>query len=100
MTRRILHSPQALADLEDIWSYIARDNPAAADRLLNRIVDVFHLIAESPDIGFEIDAVRPGIRCKPVRRNDVIFYEFAVDSVSILRVLHATMRRCYYTKWV
>lgn len=32
MTRYLL-TPQAFDDLFDIWSYIAQDNPAAADRV-------------------------------------------------------------------
>jgi hypothetical protein len=33
--RRIFRTADAIADLDGIWDYIARDNPAAADRLLS-----------------------------------------------------------------
>ena len=32
-------SPEALADLQEIWVYIAGDNPAAADKLE---ADIYH----------------------------------------------------------
>jgi toxin ParE1/3/4 len=86
---RLLHTPQATADLGDIWSYIAQDNPAAADELLEQIDAAFCLIAATPDIGFRLDVIRPGIRCKPVKRNYLIFYDHRDETVHILRVLHS-----------
>jgi len=42
---------RALLDLKSHWRYIARDNPLAADRLLNAAEETFKVIAENPDIG-------------------------------------------------
>jgi toxin ParE1/3/4 len=36
MNREILRRPQARLDLIEIWSFIADDNEAAADRMLDR----------------------------------------------------------------
>ena len=36
MSGSVLH-PDALTDLTEIWEYIAADNPAAADRVLQEI---------------------------------------------------------------
>jgi toxin ParE1/3/4 len=41
----------ALSDLDEIFSYIASDNPRAARRLVTRIEQVAALIAEQPYIG-------------------------------------------------
>ncbi|TWU09367.1 Plasmid stabilization system protein [Symmachiella macrocystis] len=86
---RLFITPQAKIDLGDIWSYIAQDNPAAADELLGQIDTAFGLIAATPDIGFRLDMIRPGIRCKPVKRNYLIFYDHREETVRILRILHA-----------
>jgi toxin ParE1/3/4 len=86
---RILRAPQADSDLAEIWSYIARDNPAAADRLIRKIDDAFQLIASNPDIGIRQDEIRPGVRCEPVRRRYLIFYEIGDDAV---RVLHGARK--------
>jgi toxin ParE1/3/4 len=41
----------ALADLDEIFAYIAQDNPAAAARLVVRIEEVAARIAETPFMG-------------------------------------------------
>lgn len=85
---RILRTPQAETDLADIWSYIARDNPSAADRLIRQISDTFDLLAVNPDLGIRMDDLRAGLRCKPVRRRYLVFYEVEGDAIHIHRILH------------
>ena len=51
---RIRWTAPALRDLEAIGDYIARDNPAAADRVVLCILDQTELLATHPGIG------RPG----------------------------------------
>ena len=58
MTRRVVVSPLAREDLIDIAAYIARDNPLAADRLLDRLHDKSRLLADFPGIGRPISRVR------------------------------------------
>lgn len=41
----------ALRHLEEIGDYVAHDNPAAADRLVNRILDQVELLEDQPSIG-------------------------------------------------
>ena len=53
MRRKIYRRPQARLDLISIWHYIARDNPDAADQLLDRINDVLQRLAARPLIGRE-----------------------------------------------
>lgn len=89
---RILRTPLADADLANIWSYVARDNAPTADRLIRQISDAFLLLAANPEIGIRQDDIRPGLRCKPVRRHYLIFYEVVGDMLRILRVLHAARR--------
>ena len=40
--------PDAFADLDEIWEYIAEDNLDAADRVLADIHTVLHTLAASP----------------------------------------------------
>ena len=37
MTSRYVLHPEAVRDLEEIWEYIAQDNPDAADRVIDEI---------------------------------------------------------------
>jgi toxin ParE1/3/4 len=46
MPGEILQRPQARLDLIDIWNYIADDNEAAADRMLDRIGGVLQMLSE------------------------------------------------------
>ncbi len=41
-------TPEAVGDLLDIWSFIARDNPRAADRVEAAIFRACDLLADSP----------------------------------------------------
>ena len=43
--------PDAFADLDEIWEYIAEDNIDAADRVLADIHAVLRTLAASPRIG-------------------------------------------------
>ena len=51
---RVRYTPQAKADLTEIFSYIAQDNPAAARRVVAAIRRDIMLVSENPGIG------RPG----------------------------------------
>ena len=51
---RLRYTPQAKSDLAEIFSYIARDNPAAARRVVAAIRRDIMLVSDNPGIG------RPG----------------------------------------
>ncbi len=86
---RIIRTSAAKADLANIWSYVAADNPQAADKLLAQIDAMFELIGQNPNLGFSIEGIKLGLRCKPVKRNYLIFYRTIDDDVYIAHVLHA-----------
>ena len=74
-------------DLIDIWTYVAANNPSAADRVLDRIEQVIGLIAEHPQLGRERPEVLAGIRSLAVL-SWVVCYRIESDTVVIARVLH------------
>jgi len=74
-------------DLVDIWVYVAASNPRAADSVLDRIHDVFLLLAENPLAGRERTEVGPQLRSFPIL-SWLIFYRLEADDVVIARVLH------------
>lgn len=87
----IFWQARALADLQAAQAYIASDNPKAARRTAQRIVDAVERLAATPMIG------RPG-RIVSTRElvvagtPFVIPYRVRNDAVEILRVLHAARR--------
>ncbi len=44
-------SVDAELDLDQIWEYVAEDNPDAADRWIDKLFDAFQSLAQTPGIG-------------------------------------------------
>jgi toxin ParE1/3/4 len=84
---KVLLKPQAEADLIEIWTYIAQESPARADRLLDEIDEKSQTLAQSPFIGKARDELGPHIRSFPIG-NYVLFYQRIKDGIEIIRVLH------------
>jgi len=85
-------APQAEADLDSTWYYVATasGSPEIADRLIDSIVSRFFLLATQPHMGRRRDEdLRPGIRTFPVGEY-VIAYRIQRGDVLILRVLRAS----------
>lgn len=59
-------APEAQADLDSIWEYIAVDNIGAADRLFESFCAKLTLLAEAPGVGRPRDEFAPGLRSFPV----------------------------------
>ncbi len=78
---------RAQADLDSIWNYIASDNPDAADRVEDSIVEAFSKLAEHPFMGHK----REDLTGKDLRFWGVYFYLIIYDPHAeppiILRVL-------------
>jgi toxin ParE1/3/4 len=85
-------APEAEADLDDIWWYIARGSGSVeiADRFTELLTGRFYLLANTPYIGRRRDDdPRPGLRSFPVR-DYIILYRIDGDDVLILRVLRGS----------
>lgn len=79
-------APQALADRQAVWEYIAEDNPAAAVRMDEAFGDAASRLAEYPDLGKP--GVVPGTReLFPVDRYRLV-YEIKDTEVWILALVH------------
>jgi toxin ParE1/3/4 len=87
---RILKSPAADNDLNEIWWYIAQDNPDSADKLLDEIAETSSKLAQFKNMGRSRDELHRGLRSFPVGRY-VIFYMPITDGIEIVRVLHGMM---------
>ena len=87
---RVRYERGALADLEEVFSYIARDNREAAARLVERIENLVDRLAEMPYLG---EATRNSrFRRFPVG-NYLIVYEVGDTEVVIHYVRHGARRR-------
>jgi toxin ParE1/3/4 len=89
---RLRYERGALADLDEIFAHIAKDNPQAASRLVARIEGAAARIAASPYIG---EATRnPSFRRFPVG-NYLIVYEVGENEVVIHYVRRNARRRLW-----
>ncbi len=77
---------KATQDLDEIWLYIAQDNPDAADKYIRTIVARFPTLASMPHMGRDRGELSPGLRSFAVGRH-VIFYRPMDNGVEIVRVL-------------
>src|SRR5205809_4715874 len=84
--------PEAEAELDDIWLYIARESGSIeiANRLIDTITERFWLLARYPQIGRRRDHdLRPGLRSFPVGEY-VITYRVEGDDALILHVMRGS----------
>ncbi len=84
---RVDKTAQSEQDAFEIALYIARDNPAAAKRLLQRFDRKLELLAEFPGLGQSRDDLMPGLRSYPVKKY-LLLYRAVDNGIELLRVLH------------
>jgi plasmid stabilization system protein ParE len=89
MSGFILH-PEANIDLDDIWEFIAEDNPDAADRVREEIYETIRGLVPFPHQGHR----RPDLTTRPVRfttvRDYLIAYAPDEKPLLILAVIHGS----------
>lgn len=87
MSGFVLH-PDALTDLEEIWEFIAADNPDAADRVLKEIYEAIQAVVPFPQQGH----VRADLTSRPLRFHSVRSYLIAYapdeEPLLVVAVLH------------
>lgn len=83
---RIQRHPRAVADLLELWTYIARDDMDAADRMLDRIAAKLDLVAQHPLMGRARPELAEDLRSVTVG-NSVLFYRPLQDGVALVRAL-------------
>lgn len=84
---KVTRTARAEADLIEIWLYIAADNPAAADALLDRIDLACTRLAENPGLGPARPDLAPDCRYSLVGRY-LILYRAIAGGIEVVRVVH------------
>lgn len=87
MTLGIRRTRRADPEIDEIWAYIATENVAAAERVVDRIEAAERQLREFPEIGQARPDLGPGLRHRVVGQY-LILYRVAPDAIEILRVLH------------
>ena len=83
--------PSFHRDVEDIWLHVARDNQAAADRLLWSLYERCEILRDHPQAG----PARPdlGAGCRQLTEgNYLILYRVLDGSIELVRAMHSRRR--------
>jgi toxin ParE1/3/4 len=78
---------QAEADLDELWAHIAANNPDAADRMVDAILEGSRVHVRFPGMGLSREDLRPGPRCFVVSPY-IVFYRPIDDTIEVLRIVH------------
>lgn len=82
--------PEAARDITDIWEYIAEENPLAARRVREDILDAIRQLVPFPHQGHK----RPDLTSRPLRfqvvRNYMIAYAPDEKPLLVISVLHGS----------
>lgn len=94
---KIKYTPVAMDDMDEIFSYISKDNVAAAKALLQKITTGISRLAEFSNMGSvlsdeEYTLVQGGYRFIVIQPY-LVFYRIIDDAIVIHRILHG--RRDY-----
>lgn len=90
MPQKYVLSPMAEADLEDIWTYTAREwSVEQAETYTNDIINMFEDIAAGKRDGRPV-LVRAGYLKSLVGRH-AIYFQARGEVIAIIRILHQTM---------
>ena len=87
------HAAVLADDLPGIYAFIARDNPAAAEKVLDAVDATFEQLARQPECGVIYPTRNPqlkDVRMLPVNGfpNYLVFYRIEAEAVRVLYVLH------------
>ena len=91
MTRRLRWTRRALRRLEAIGDYIAKDSPAAADRVTERLRTPANILIAHPAIG-RVGRIAGTRELVVADLPYIIAYRVTETSVEILSVIHTSQR--------
>jgi toxin ParE1/3/4 len=84
----VVRTTQAEEDLIAIWTTIYFDNPAAADRVVDRLDETCRMLGAHPESGRARDDIAPGFRYFPASPYLVLYRIASDDQVEIVRIVH------------
>lgn len=88
---KVRYTPQARADLDEIFSYVSQDNPPAASQLIAKIRNNINLVSTNPSLG------RRG-RVAGTRELVIVGYPYIAayrlhkSTIEVLAVIHTSRR--------
>ena len=88
MARHVIWSTEALADIEEIAEFIARDSPVYAALTVSRLIERTEQALEFPHSGRVVpESTKPDVR-ELFWRDYRVIYEVMPEGVRIVTVIH------------
>lgn len=87
--RELVFSPSARADLEEIFWFIASDNPHRARTYVAEIEQACANLCRMPEMGRKRPDLRPNLRILPLWRRIIVAYEPSDIRIDVLRIFSA-----------
>jgi addiction module RelE/StbE family toxin len=85
---RLVFTERAQADLLEAWLFIAEDNPAAADKVMDTLEQEAKSLLLQPFMGRARPELGDTVRSWPSATPYVVFYEVDESELTVLRVMH------------
>lgn len=86
--RKAIYTAMARVDLLEAWLFVAEENLAAADQMLENINQDVELLIKQPLMGRERPELFAGLRSWPTSTPYIIFYTPQDHGLTVIRVLH------------
>ena len=84
----VTYSEAAIADLSEIWDFVAEDSIFQADQLLRRFQAKLEFLATCNTIGRPRTDLSPNCRSYPIGKF-CIYYRPTPDGIELIRLLHS-----------
>jgi toxin ParE1/3/4 len=89
VTRKVIYSPEAAADLDSLYDFIAdQGGPIRAINYIERIAEFCNRLSDFPERGTRHDHLRAGLRTVGFERRVAIAFHVLNDTVIIDRILY------------
>jgi toxin ParE1/3/4 len=88
MSHKVIFTPEAEAQLIELYRYIAAESPEVVARYTNSIVNYCESLQTLPHRGIQRDNIRPGVPITNYRKLTVIAFDVDADQVSIIGVFY------------
>lgn len=88
---RLIWSPEALADVQRLYRFLADKSPEAARRAAGAIRDGMQIVADHPDVGRPVDNMYAAFQEWPISfgaSGYVALYRIQQDTVLVVAVRH------------
>lgn len=89
--RKIILTPLAIADLEELESYLFSDSAVIAKRYIERIFAKMRILREFPEIGNPVpECLERGFRQIKHQKHRIVYQIMKDESIYVLRVIHSS----------